>query len=65
MIVTKTKKILLMIFAVVLVGGIVLYSDVQADTGEMQVSFFDVGQGDAELIQTPFGQNILVDGGPD
>ena len=29
------------------------------------VRFLDVGQGDAELIQTPSGQNILIDGGPD
>lgn len=32
---------------------------------ELKVNFLDVGQGDAILIQTPFGQNILVDGGPD
>ncbi len=31
----------------------------------LRVSFLDVGQGDAILIQTPAGQNILVDGGPD
>jgi len=30
----------------------------------LHVSFFDVGQGDAVLIQTPNGQNILIDGGP-
>ncbi|MEE9285586.1 MAG: ComEC/Rec2 family competence protein [Dehalococcoidia bacterium] len=29
------------------------------------VSFFDVGHGDAVLIQTPSGRTILVDGGPD
>src|SRR3989344_4607860 len=27
------------------------------------VSFYDVGQGDSALIQTPNGYNILVDGG--
>ncbi len=33
--------------------------------GKLHVSFLDVGQGDAVLIQTPNGQNILIDGGPD
>jgi competence protein ComEC len=33
--------------------------------GKLHVSFLDVGQGDAFLIQTPNGQNILIDGGPD
>jgi len=31
----------------------------------LHVSFLDVGQGDAILIQTPAHQNILIDGGPD
>ena len=30
----------------------------------LHVSFLDVGQGDAILIQTPNHQNILIDGGP-
>jgi len=32
---------------------------------KLHISFLDVGQGDAILIQTPNGQDILIDGGPD
>ncbi len=32
--------------------------------GKLHVVFFDVGEGDAIFIQTPRGQQILVDGGP-
>jgi competence protein ComEC len=33
--------------------------------GRLHVAFLDVGQGDAILITTPTGAQILVDGGPD
>jgi len=33
--------------------------------GKLHVTFFDVGQGDAILIETPLNQQILVDAGPD
>jgi competence protein ComEC len=31
----------------------------------LEVVFLDVGQGDSILIKTPYGQKILIDGGPD
>jgi competence protein ComEC len=31
----------------------------------LTVTFFDVGQGDAALIESPAGAHILIDGGPD
>ncbi len=34
-----------------------------AFAGELSVTFFDVGQGDAMLITTPSGKQILLDGG--
>ncbi|MGD8794473.1 MAG: DNA internalization-related competence protein ComEC/Rec2 [Anaerolineae bacterium] len=36
----------------------------QRPDGRLHVAFLDVGQGDAVLITTPAGQQILVDGGP-
>lgn len=32
---------------------------------DLEIDFLDIGQGDAILIKPPFGQNILIDGGPD
>lgn len=37
----------------------------QADSSKLKVSFLDVGQGDAILIQSPSGQKVLLDGGED
>jgi len=33
--------------------------------GLLRINFFDVGQGDAIFIETPSGQQVLIDGGPD
>jgi competence protein ComEC len=34
-------------------------------TQGLEVTFFDIGQGDAIFIETPQGHQILIDGGPD
>ena len=36
----------------------------QLPDGRLHVAFLDVGQGDAILITTPTGQQVLLDGGP-
>ena len=36
----------------------------QLPDGRLHVAFLDVGEGDATLITTPRGQQILIDGGP-
>ncbi|MFA5029684.1 MAG: ComEC/Rec2 family competence protein [Patescibacteria group bacterium] len=33
--------------------------------GKLVISFLNVGQGDAILIRTPGGEDVLIDGGPD
>lgn len=58
----------LVVTAILLAVASALYaseSRVAANAGELRVWFFDVGQGDATLIETPDGHQILVDGGPD
>ncbi len=39
------------------------YLVLQPASGCMTVTFIDVGQGDSILVQTPGGENILIDGG--
>ena len=49
-----------------LIVNILVWSVVLAMPDDrLHVSFLDVGQGDAILVQTPHHQNLLVDGGPD
>jgi competence protein ComEC len=55
--------IILFFLFVVIVGTIIFYSSRLPQ--KLEVDFLSVGQGDAELIKTPSGQNILIDGGPD
>ncbi len=44
--------------------AIFLWSEV-LNTGFFEVTFFDIGQGDAAFVRTLQGQQIVIDGGPD
>jgi len=58
----STKWLILpLLIVVILVWSVALTTP----DDKLHVSFLDVGQGDAILIQTPNGQDILIDGGPD
>jgi competence protein ComEC len=53
--------------AALAVGTVVVWSwyfSLPERDGRMRVTVLDVGQGEAVLIQTPSGANVLVDGGP-
>lgn len=34
-------------------------------SGSLRLTFFDVGQGDSALVESPGGARVLIDGGPD
>jgi beta-lactamase superfamily II metal-dependent hydrolase len=60
------KKVFLPIalfLAWVAFSGTILFTS--AKQSGLELDFLDVGQGDASLIKTPYGQKILIDGGPD
>lgn len=60
------SKVTKLIFTILLVILLSIWAAIaQAPDKNLHLSFLDVGQGDAILIQTPTKENILIDGGPD
>lgn len=50
--------------SLLLLASLIVFASFPASTkGEVRVTFLDVGQGDAAVIETPRGQVIVVDGG--
>lgn len=60
----RLYKILFILTVLAIITGLALFWLAYTEPKNLEVDFLDVGQGDAELIKTPFGQNILVDGSP-
>ena len=53
------------LIAVLITAAILVWVAVASlPDGKLHVVFFDVGEGDAIFIETPRGQQILIDGGP-
>jgi competence protein ComEC len=60
------KKYLLIVSILFFVlGSILVYQNIIYNDKKLHVVICDVGQGDATLIRTPNGSDILIDGGPD
>lgn len=59
----KKYRVLFIGLAVVVLG--IVFISLFDSRKNLEVIFFDVGQGDSALIKTPYGQNILIDGGVD
>lgn len=62
----SSKKIISGAIVLLTAVNIVLWSEVmrRANIPDLSVTFFDVGQGDAEFIEAKDGTQILIDGGP-
>lgn len=59
------KKIILILFSSFILSGILFFLELgKFSDSKMQVVVCDVGQGDAILIRTSRGSDILIDGGP-
>jgi len=61
----RLYRILLILGIAAVVVAIPLFWLTYNAPRNLEVNFLDVGQGDAVLIKTPGGQNVLIDGGPD
>lgn len=62
----KSKKYWLIsfIFLLVLVNFLLIYLDLQSSNNSFKFVMLDVGQGDALFIESPTGNQVLIDGGP-
>ena len=54
------------LFISAIIVWVAFFSSVRGDTSSgLKIYFLNVGQGDAEYIKLPSGEDILIDGGPD
>jgi beta-lactamase superfamily II metal-dependent hydrolase len=61
----KLYKILLIFGIVAVLIAVPIFGLTYNLAKNLEVDFLDVGQGDAILVKSPFGQSILIDGGAD
>ncbi|MEA3398308.1 MAG: ComEC/Rec2 family competence protein [Patescibacteria group bacterium] len=61
----KFYKILLILGIAAVLVAVPAFWFAYSASNDLEVDFLDVGQGDSILIKMPYGQNILIDGGPD
>lgn len=60
----KEKRFLILSLLLLFGNFFVWWAVVSATAGELTVAFLDIGQGDAIYIESPAGNQVLIDGGP-
>ncbi len=53
------------VITILAVTALIVIASITAPDGKLHITFLDVGAGEAVLIQTPRGRQVLVDGGAD
>lgn len=63
----KNKKLAYSTLGLLFIAAVFVWSTIFSQTPDsvLEVTFFDVGQGDSIFIETPQGRQVLIDGGPD
>jgi len=61
------RRIRFFVLIVFLSGAVFIWSAVfeQVSDNILEITFFNIGQGDSIFIETPSGKQVLIDGGPD
>ena len=57
------RRALVVAIALVLLGDVVWWAHERSAPGRLRVTFLDVGQGDAAVVELPDGRVLVVDGG--
>lgn len=62
---SRTKKFILLVSGLLVICTVLFWLVRQQSGQDLEVIYFDVGQGDSIFIKTPSHHKILIDGGPD
>lgn len=62
---TSARPLVFFVAFLALAAVGVFFVAARGSAAAFQVTFLDIGQGDAILLRTPAGQDVLIDGGPD
>jgi competence protein ComEC len=61
----RYPKIFFYIIAILILGDIIVFGAVFDNHNDLKISALNIGQGDSILIESPTGNTMLIDGGPD